>query len=591
MGSARTLLPAWLVHDLIRLAVTFTMALSVGWSFMQIGIPAPYLMGSLFGVWFGGALVRPLQPHLGVARWFHKPVVLGLGVLIGATFNQSVLDHADKWMVTLATMVGTTIVVTAIGYTFLRRRRGYEPRLAILCSVPGGQAEAIVMAREMVDKDYVVALFHLVRVVVVFVSTPLLLGIIEGRAAVENSNVALRDMPSIFGLPPSDIMVFVGLGVAGFIIARLCRVPMPHLLGPVGLSTLFHLTGWAELPRVNEFVILAQLAIGGEVGARLARVPFRDLIEYLKDAVVTTALIVSAYFISTAAISFATGTNFLTVWLAFVPGGLYEVTLLALIFGFDVAFVAFHHTIRVMMIFVALPLLAFRLGPREVSSRRRLGIDHVNWCTVAPGNHLIKDIGKLDLELVLGHEPDMWRSDQVRMGRQRVVRPADRLLVEHIYGRHAGSPGVQRVEQHALFDQTGARGVHQNRPRLHHRQIGRRDHAAGRGLQPHMQADDIACRKEFLTAGGHDSAIRRRAGTAFLASPDHRLHAERIGVIRDLPSDPAIAEDADLTAMRRFADACLPAAGAKALHLPRNVAQRRQHQRPGHFRRRVRHPA
>ena len=45
MGSARTLLPAWLVSDLIRLAVTFTMALSVGWSFMQIGIPAPYLMG------------------------------------------------------------------------------------------------------------------------------------------------------------------------------------------------------------------------------------------------------------------------------------------------------------------------------------------------------------------------------------------------------------------------------------------------------------------------------------------------------------------------------------------------------------------
>ena len=30
MGSARTLLPAWLVRDLIRLAVTFTMALLVG---------------------------------------------------------------------------------------------------------------------------------------------------------------------------------------------------------------------------------------------------------------------------------------------------------------------------------------------------------------------------------------------------------------------------------------------------------------------------------------------------------------------------------------------------------------------------------
>ena len=361
-------LPSWLRTDLLRLAVTFSIALAAGGAFMQFGAPAPYLMGSLFGVWFGGALIRPVQPYLGVARWFHKPVVLGLGVLIGATFNQSVLAQADQWMITLVTMVGTTIVVTAIGYGFLRRSRGYEPRMAILCRVPGGQAEALVMAREMVEKDYVVALFHLVRVVLVFVSTPLLLRLVEGSEAVRQSNVALRDMPSIFALPPSEILTFVALGVAGFLVARTCRVPMPHLLGPVGLSTLFHLMGWAELPRVNEFVILAQLAIGGAVGARLARVPFRDLAGYLKDAFATTLLIISAYFLSTAGIAFVTGSGFLTVWLAFVPGGLYEVTLLALIFGFDVAFVAFHHTIRVMMIFVALPMLAFRLGPRDVSS-------------------------------------------------------------------------------------------------------------------------------------------------------------------------------------------------------------------------------
>ena len=44
--------------------------------------------------------------------------------------------------------------------------------------------------------------------------------------------------------------------------------------------------------------------------------------------------------------------------LAFIPGGLYEVTLLALIFGFDIAFfVAFHHTVRVMMVFFGLPFI------------------------------------------------------------------------------------------------------------------------------------------------------------------------------------------------------------------------------------------
>jgi len=362
MALLQTIFPAWLTTDIRRLAVTFAVALASGWGFLQIGLPAPYLMGSLFGVWIGGGLVTRLQPHLGVARWFHKPVVLGLGVLIGATFNQSVLAQAEKWSLTLVTMVVTTIIVTVIGYQFLRRFRGYDPRLAILCSVPGGQAEAIAMAREMVDRDYVVALFHLVRVVIVFITTPLLLRLIEGQAAVDQSNVALQTMPGIFELPAMDIIIFILLGVVGMLIARGLRIPMPYLLGPMGLSTVFHLMGWADLPRVNEFVILAQLAIGGAVGARLAKVPFRELLGYLKDACASTAVILSAYLLATMVIVKITGISFLAAWLAFVPGGLYEVTLLALIFGFDVAFVAFHHTVRVILIFLSLPVLALRLG-------------------------------------------------------------------------------------------------------------------------------------------------------------------------------------------------------------------------------------
>ena len=362
MLAAHMIMPTWLIADIRRLAVTFAVALASGWGFLQLGFPAPYLMGSLFGVWIGGGLVTRLQPHLGVARWFHKPVVLGLGVLIGATFNQAVLEQAEKWSLTLVTMVGTTFVVTVIGYLFLRRFRGYEPRLAILCSVPGGQAEAIAMAREMVDRDYVVALFHLVRVVIVFITTPLLLRLIEGQDAVDQSNVALQTMPSIFDLPVMDIIIFILLGVVGMLIARRLRIPMPFLIGPVGLSTLFHLMGWADLPRVNEFVILAQLAIGGAVGARLAKVPFRELLGYLTDACASTAVILGAYLLATMVIVKVTGISFLAAWLAFVPGGLYEVTLLALIFGFDVAFVAFHHTVRVMLIFLSLPVLAFRLG-------------------------------------------------------------------------------------------------------------------------------------------------------------------------------------------------------------------------------------
>ena len=347
--------------DLWRLGLTFAIALITGWTFLQLGMPAPFLIGSLFGVWIFGRLFKPVRHHLGVARWFHIPVILGLGVLIGANFTGEVFTKLSQWSLTVSIMIGTTILVSTIGYLFLRRIHNFEPGLAFLCCIPGGQAEALALARDTVEKDYVVALFHLVRVVFVFVSTPLLLAFVQGATAVNASNLALQSMPSIFDLGVSKLALFVAIAIFGYLGAKLAKIPMAHLLGPMGLSTLFHAMDWVELPRVQEFVLLAQLAIGGAVGARLSRVPFDEVIGYLKIASVNTVMILTTYFMMAMSIAHFSGTGFMHMWMAFVPGGLYEVTLLALIFGFDVAFVAFHHTVRVMMIFLSMPALVSRL--------------------------------------------------------------------------------------------------------------------------------------------------------------------------------------------------------------------------------------
>ena len=353
-----------LIDDFRKLSLTFSIALATGWGFLALNMPAPFLMGSLFGVWIFGSMFRSSRQHLGVARWFHVPVIFGLGVLIGANFRADMWAQISQWGNTVLIMAVTTVLVSFIGYIFLNKFRGYEPRLAFLCCIPGGQAEALALARDTVDEDYVVALFHLVRVVFVFVSMPLLLAVVEGNVAVEASNIALQTMPSILDLDSEEIASFLAIAFGGYLLARWCRVPMPHLLGPMGLSSIFHVIGWVELPRVHEFVLLAQLAIGGGVGARLARVPFTEVVEHLKIASINTLMILIAYLCAASTIAVSGNIEFLTIWMAFVPGGLYEVTLLALIFGFDVAFVAFHHTIRVVMIFLAMPMIVSRLGKR-----------------------------------------------------------------------------------------------------------------------------------------------------------------------------------------------------------------------------------
>lgn len=257
-------------------------------------------------------------------------------------------------------MIAVTIVVTIIGFLFLTRVRKYEPEMAILCAIPGGQAEAIVMARELVEKDYVVALFHLMRVCFIFITTPLLLAAIQGQNAVEHSNELLKTMPGLFNLSLFQFSSFIALAVGGLLLARLIRLPMPHLLGPALFSSVCHAANVVDIPRIFEFVMLAQLAIGGGVGARLAQVNSKELMVYLKDAAINTMMILLLYFSAAVTSAYFLGATLLEVWLAFVPGGLYEVTLLAMIFGFDIGFIAFHHTIRVILIFLAMPSMVMR---------------------------------------------------------------------------------------------------------------------------------------------------------------------------------------------------------------------------------------
>ena len=76
-----------------------------------------------------------------------------------------------------------------------------------------------------------------------FLSTPLLLALIEGQTAVIQSNERLTTMPGLMDLPPLNLF-FVSIALVGFGVARLLRLPMPHLLGPMGLSITAHLSGF-----------------------------------------------------------------------------------------------------------------------------------------------------------------------------------------------------------------------------------------------------------------------------------------------------------------------------------------------------------
>ena len=95
-----------------------------------------------------------------------------------------------------------------------------------------------------------------------FCSTPLILAFIEGEVAVIRSNEALASMAGIADIDLNSMLSFLMISIFSLPLAMLVRLPMPHLLGPLLISSTFHILGLVEIPRISEFVIVAQSVIG-----------------------------------------------------------------------------------------------------------------------------------------------------------------------------------------------------------------------------------------------------------------------------------------------------------------------------------------
>ena len=312
--------PLSVSKDLTPIIVTLLLAFASGTFFKWLAIPAPYLLGSLIGVWFVGSSNKLIGAKLGIPRWFQVSVILGLGTLIGGNFNADTFKQILNWLPSVAAMFIATILATLIGIIFLIKQRQYDFNLALLCCIPGGQAEITLISREFVKKDHIVALFHLVRVTMVLCFIPIILSIYSGGAAIKTSENILITMPSLMELDALSLLTFIMISLLSLPIAKFVHLPMPYLLGPLMISASLHLFGLLAIPRISEFIILAQITVGSILGIKLASIRISEITKYLQDAVTSIILILSTYLVVGLLTAYFANTNFLEMFLAFAPG-------------------------------------------------------------------------------------------------------------------------------------------------------------------------------------------------------------------------------------------------------------------------------
>lgn len=330
--------------------LTFAIGIAGALLFNVIDAPVPWLLGSLSATMFAAIV--------GVRLSMPRPVrnfgMMVLGTAVGSGFKPEIFAAATQWLPTLFAMTVVISLVTPVSYLIFRRLAKWTPNTALLAAIPGGFASMLLIAEESGANLRAVSMAHMFRIITVILSMPLILQWVGG------SNVDLTAVASYSGKPLQGYgqwLIIAACIVVGPFVGRWLRLPASVFMGTMIVSGALYLTGTLDgnLPRPVVFAV--QIVTGTWLGASFSGENRRELLSVAWVSLLVTFCTLVPVLL--AALAFAEYTRFdsMPLLLAFAPGGMPEMSLIALALNLDPTFVIFHHLVRMGALTVFGPLL------------------------------------------------------------------------------------------------------------------------------------------------------------------------------------------------------------------------------------------
>jgi membrane AbrB-like protein len=275
-----------------------------------------------------------------------------IGVFLGSAFTPDILDQIRQWPISIAGLVLYLIIVTSVLYVYFRKFLGFDAATAYFSAAPGGMSEMVIAGAALGGDERRIAMVQTARVLMVVLIIPFGFRYVEGDAAVTaGRGLALADAQW------SEMWILVLCAVVGPFIGRFLRLPAYRMVGPMLASAAVHITGLSHSPPPWELVAIAQVVLGAAVGSRFSGVPIKQVITTMTASIGSTILMLLTTVVIAWAVNQITALGMEPLILAYAPGGLAEMSLIALALGIETAFVATHHLMRIAMIVISAPLL------------------------------------------------------------------------------------------------------------------------------------------------------------------------------------------------------------------------------------------
>ena len=293
--------------DLGALALTLALGAVGGVLAHLAQLPLGYLLGSMVLVGVLAAFdIKPLGRRLTLPTRLRFSFVPVIGIAIGGAFTPEVARAALGWGPSLAALFLFVPVAHVMGYA-LYRRGGLARAEAYYSAIPGGLIESVQMGEEAGADVRVLITLQTLRLIGTIIAVPLIFLALTGHTV---------------GSAAGTTMV----GASVPLTTGLMQAIPP---------------GW--------LVSVTQVILGTGLGVRFVGMDRKILIKCGKLAAVNGTFALVLAFVFAELVHLFAGEPLAAAFLAFAPGGLAEMSLVALSLNMSVIYVTAHHVLRIVL--------------------------------------------------------------------------------------------------------------------------------------------------------------------------------------------------------------------------------------------------
>ncbi|MEM7188663.1 MAG: AbrB family transcriptional regulator [Pseudomonadota bacterium] len=319
------------------------------------GVPLAWMLGPVFFCMAASLAGLPAE----VPMWMRSNFMIFIGLFLGESFDGLTWGALSQWPVSIAGAALYLPLAISAAYFYYRHIARELPMTALCSSIPGGLSAIIVISDALGADERNVALAQSLRIALVVCMAPFVAFVIMGYAAAEDGGLSGQKLISL-----PDLALLLGVSFALMVVLRRSGIPILALVCPLIAAAILRPLGLVEGVLPHWLVEIGLLVLGASVGGRFAGVSWSRVFGFGAITFGGTSILMAVAGVLAWCVSAITGQNLVDLLLAYAPGGVAEMSLIAFAIDADPGFVAVHHLVRIAFVMTLIPVMVAWFGSK-----------------------------------------------------------------------------------------------------------------------------------------------------------------------------------------------------------------------------------